>query len=58
VISKMDVNGVPAKSKHILMCNEIIEACGRRQRISIVEARQALKTCLDTMELHIAKKPT
>jgi hypothetical protein len=59
VISKMDVNGVAAKSKHILMCNENIEAGGHSSVYrSSKRDKRDIKKCLDTMELHIAKKPT
>ncbi|XP_043597270.1 uncharacterized protein LOC122574112 isoform X6 [Bombus pyrosoma] len=58
VISKMDVNGVAAKSKQFRIGDEIVRVCGRRLRgMSILEARSALKTCSGTVELQIAREP-
>ena len=59
VISKMDANGEAAKSKHFRIGDEIVRVCGRRLRgMSIVEARNALRTCSGTVELQIARQPT
>lgn len=59
VISKMDANGEAAKSKHFRIGDEIVRVCGRRLRgMSIIEARNALRTCSGTVELQIARQPT
>ncbi|CAD1475670.1 unnamed protein product, partial [Heterotrigona itama] len=59
VISKMDANGEAAKSNHFRIGDEIVRVCGRRLRgMSIVEARNALRTCSGTVELQIARQPT
>lgn len=59
VISKMNVNGEAAKSKQFRIGDEIVRVCGRRLRgMSIAEARNALKNCLGTVELQIAREPT
>lgn len=59
VISKMDVNGVAAKSKQFRIGDEIVRVCGRRLRgMSILEARSALRTCSGSVELQIAREPT
>ncbi|XP_043516570.1 uncharacterized protein LOC122532126 isoform X2 [Frieseomelitta varia] len=59
VISKMDANGEAAKSKQFRIGDEIVRVCGRRLRgMSIIEARNALRTCSGTVELQIARQPT
>ena len=59
VISKMDVSGEAAKSKHFRIGDEIVRVCGRRLRgMSIAEARNALRSCVGTVELQIAREPT
>ncbi|XP_031836999.1 uncharacterized protein LOC116428916 isoform X2 [Nomia melanderi] len=59
VISRMDTNGEAAKSKQFRIGDEIVRVCGRRLRgMSIVEARNALRSCTGIVELQIAREPT
>ena len=59
VISKMDVSGEAAKSKQFRIGDEIVRVSGRRIRgMSITEARNALRSCVGTVELQIAREPT
>ncbi|XP_054000545.1 uncharacterized protein LOC128888003 isoform X1 [Hylaeus anthracinus] len=59
VISKMDANGEACRSKQFRIGDEIVRVCGRRLRgLSIVEARNALKSCFGSVELQIAREPT
>ncbi|XP_076175875.1 uncharacterized protein LOC143151031 isoform X2 [Ptiloglossa arizonensis] len=59
VISKMDTYGEAARSKQFRIGDEIVRVCGRRLRgMSIMEARNALRSCLGTVELQIAREPT
>ncbi|XP_043261883.1 uncharacterized protein LOC122402826 [Colletes gigas] len=59
VISKMDAIGEAAKSKQFRIGDEIVRVCGRRLRgMSILEARNALRSCTGTVELQIAREPT
>lgn len=58
VIAKMDLNGEAAKSKQFRIGDEIVRICGRRIRgMSMVEARNALRSCVGTVELQIAREP-
>lgn len=59
VISKMDANGEAAKSHQFRIGDEIVRVCGRRLRgMSMAEARNALRSCVGTVELQIAREPT
>ncbi|XP_076236868.1 uncharacterized protein LOC143180791 [Calliopsis andreniformis] len=59
VISKMDVNGEAAKSYQFRIGDEVVRVCGRRLRgMSMAEARNALRNCVGTVELQIAREPT
>ncbi|KAL0117345.1 hypothetical protein PUN28_010299 [Cardiocondyla obscurior] len=58
VIARMDVNGEAAKSKQFRIGDEIVRVCGRRIRgMSMTEARSALRSCVGTVELQIAREP-
>ncbi|XP_018404902.1 PREDICTED: uncharacterized protein LOC108781443 [Cyphomyrmex costatus] len=58
VIAKMDSNGEAAKSKQFRIGDEIVRVCGRRIRgMSMAEARNALRSCVGTVELQIAREP-
>lgn len=58
VIAKMDLNGEAAKSKQFRIGDEIVRICGRRIRgMSMVEARNTLRSCVGTVELQIAREP-
>lgn len=58
VIAKMDPNGEAAKSKQFRIGDEIVRVCGRRIRgMSMAEARNALRSCVGTVELQIAREP-
>ncbi|XP_076650657.1 uncharacterized protein LOC143357883 isoform X2 [Halictus rubicundus] len=58
VISKLDTNGEAAKSMQFRIGDEIVRVCGRRLRgMSILEARNALRACVGTVELQIAREP-
>lgn len=58
VIAKMDLNGEAAKSKQFRIGDEIVRVCGRRIRgMSMAEARNALRSCVGTVELQIAREP-
>ncbi|XP_036140171.1 LOW QUALITY PROTEIN: uncharacterized protein LOC105837988 [Monomorium pharaonis] len=58
VIAKMDPNGEAAKSKQFRIGDEIVRVCGRRIRgMSMAEARNALRSCIGTVELQIAREP-
>ncbi|XP_066585571.1 uncharacterized protein [Prorops nasuta] len=58
VISKMDANGEAAKSNQFRIGDEIVRVCGRRLRgMSASEARVALRNCVGTIELQIAREP-
>ncbi|XP_011159790.2 uncharacterized protein LOC105195869 isoform X2 [Solenopsis invicta] len=58
VIAKMDSNGVAAKSKQFRIGDEVVRVCGRRIRgMSMTEARNALRSCVGTVELQIAREP-
>ncbi|XP_015172206.1 PREDICTED: GATA zinc finger domain-containing protein 11-like [Polistes dominula] len=59
VISKLDSNGEAAKSKLFRIGDEIVRVCGRRLRgMTIIEARNALRSCVGNVELQIAREPT
>lgn len=59
VIAKMDPDGDAAKSKHFRVGDEIVRVCGRRIRgMSMGEARTALRSCVGTVELQIAREPS
>ncbi|XP_011640789.1 uncharacterized protein LOC105429488 isoform X1 [Pogonomyrmex barbatus] len=58
VIAKMDPNGEAARSKQFRIGDEIVRVCGRRIRgMSMAEARNALRSCVGTVELQIAREP-
>ncbi|XP_024884857.1 uncharacterized protein LOC112462981 isoform X1 [Temnothorax curvispinosus] len=58
VIAKMDPNGEAAKSRQFRIGDEIVRVCGRRIRgMSMAEARNALRSCVGTVELQIAREP-
>lgn len=58
IIAKMDPNGEAAKSKQFRIGDEIVRVCGRRIRgMSMAEARNALRSCVGTVELQIAREP-
>lgn len=58
VIAKMDPNGDAARSKQFRIGDEIVRICGRRIRgMSMAEARNALRSCVGTVELQIAREP-
>lgn len=58
VIAKMDPNGEAARSKQFRIGDEIVRICGRRIRgMSMVEARNALRSCVGTVELQVAREP-
>ncbi|XP_076295729.1 uncharacterized protein LOC143216502 isoform X2 [Lasioglossum baleicum] len=58
VISKLYTNGEAAKSMQFRIGDEIVRVCGRRLRgMSILEARNALRSCVGTVELQIAREP-
>ncbi|XP_011875362.1 PREDICTED: uncharacterized protein LOC105566176 isoform X2 [Vollenhovia emeryi] len=58
VIAKMDPNGEAARSKQFRIGDEIVRICGRRIRgMSMIEARNALRSCVGTVELQIAREP-
>nr|XP_012226806.1 PREDICTED: uncharacterized protein LOC105674817 isoform X1 [Linepithema humile]XP_012226807.1 PREDICTED: uncharacterized protein LOC105674817 isoform X1 [Linepithema humile]XP_012226808.1 PREDICTED: uncharacterized protein LOC105674817 isoform X1 [Linepithema humile] len=59
VIAKMDPDGEAARSKHFRVGDEIVRVCGRRIRgMSMAEARNALRSCVGTVELQIAREPS
>lgn len=59
VIAKMDLDGEAAKSGHFRVGDEIVRVCGRRIRgMSMAEARNALRSCVGTVELQIAREPS
>ncbi|EZA62606.1 uncharacterized protein LOC105277005 isoform X2 [Ooceraea biroi] len=59
VIAKMDPNGEAAKSKQFRIGDEIVRVCGRRIRgMSMMEARNALRSCVGMVELQIAREPS
>ena len=59
VVSKLEPNGEAAKSKLIRVGDEVVRVSGRRLRgMSANEARNALKNCVGTVELQIAREPT
>lgn len=59
VIARMDPNGEAAKSKQFRIGDEIVRICGRRIRgMSMVEARNALRSCVGMVELQIAREPS
>lgn len=58
VIARLDPDGEAAKSKQFRIGDEIVRVCGRRIRgMSIAEARNALRSCVGTVELQIAREP-
>lgn len=58
VIAKMDTDGEAAKSKQFRIGDEIVRVCGRRIRgMSMAEARNAIRSCVGTVELQIAREP-
>lgn len=58
IISKIDPSGDAAKSQQICVGDEIVRVCGRRLRgMTAVEARNALRSCVGTVELQIAREP-
>lgn len=58
VIAKMDSNGEAARSKQFRIGDEIVRVCGRRIRgMSMAEARNALRSCVGTVELQVAREP-
>lgn len=58
VIAKMDPNGEAARSRQFRIGDEIVRVCGRRIRgMSMAEARNALRSCVGTVELQIAREP-
>lgn len=59
VIARMDPNGEAARSKQFRVGDEIVRVCGRRIRgMSMIEARSALRSCVGTVELQIAREPS
>lgn len=57
VIARMDPNGEAARSKQFRIGDEIVRVCGRRIRgMSMAEARNALRSCVGTIELQIARE--
>ncbi|XP_043279887.1 uncharacterized protein [Venturia canescens] len=59
VVCSLDGNGEAAKSKQIRVGDEVVRICGRRIRgMSAIEARNALKNSLGTVELQIAREPS
>lgn len=58
VIAKMDPNGEAARSRQFRIGDEIVRICGRRIRgMSMAEARNALRSCVGTVELQVAREP-
>ncbi|XP_011259850.1 uncharacterized protein LOC105253478 isoform X1 [Camponotus floridanus] len=58
VIARMDPDGEAARSKQFRIGDEIVRVCGRRIRgMSMAEARNALRSCVGTVELQIAREP-
>lgn len=58
VIARMDPDGEAARSKQFRIGDEIVRVCGRRIRgMSMAEARNALRSCVGTIELQIAREP-
>ncbi|XP_029160164.1 uncharacterized protein LOC114932162 isoform X2 [Nylanderia fulva] len=58
VIAKMEPNGEAARSKQFRIGDEIVRICGRRIRgMSMAEARNALRSCVGTVELQVAREP-
>jgi len=59
VIAKMDFNGEAAKSGQFRIGDEVVRVCGRRIRgMSMLEARNALRSCVGMVELQIAREPS
>lgn len=57
VIARMDLCGEAAKSGQFRIGDEIVRVCGRRIRgMSMAEARNAVRSCVDTVELQIARE--
>lgn len=58
VIARMDPDSEAARSKQFRIGDEIVRVCGRRIRgMSMAEARNALRSCVGTVELQIAREP-
>ncbi|XP_029661555.1 uncharacterized protein LOC115234536 isoform X1 [Formica exsecta] len=58
VIARMDPDGEAARSKQFCLGDEIVRVCGRRIRgMSMAEARNALRSCVGTVELQVAREP-
>ncbi|XP_072752960.1 uncharacterized protein [Anoplolepis gracilipes] len=58
VIAKMDPDGEAARSRQFRIDDEIVRVCGRRIRgMSMAEARNALRSCVGTVELQVAREP-
>jgi len=59
VIAKMDSNGEATKSGQFRVGDEVVRVCGRRLRgMSMLEARNALRSCVGMVELQIAREPS
>lgn len=59
VIAKMEPSGEAAKSRQFRIGDEIVRVCGRRIRgMSMLEARNALRSCAGMVELQIAREPS
>ena len=59
VISSIDQKGEAVKSKLFKVGDEIVRVSGRRLRgMSLAEAKNALKSCVGSVELQIAREPT
>lgn len=58
VISEMEQQGEARKSKMFRIGDEIVRVSGRRLRgMSLAEAKNALKNCVGSVELQIAREP-
>ncbi|XP_003425372.1 uncharacterized protein LOC100679383 [Nasonia vitripennis] len=58
VISEMEPQGDARKSKMFRVGDEIVRVSGRRLRgMSLAEAKNALKNCVGSVELQIAREP-
>lgn len=58
VIARMDPDGEAARSRQFCIGDEIVRVCGRRIRgMSMTEARNALRSCVGTVELQVAREP-
>lgn len=58
IISKIDQNGVAAKSNLLQIGDEIIRVCGKKIRgMSEIEAKNSIRNCTGSIELRIAREP-